>query len=235
AGAAAELADESVQDRAAVCAAPDIYGASTVARRRLDGADRCGDAGAEPGSRQVRLGRVSERLVVVARAYSRRRADYRCRRLPPRPADADAAGGVHALGYEVTGVIDDRAAVRVPASAFRADASAQVIDDKRRAGTPLMELNGVSLRYGSGPRAVDVLEDVNLTICAGEFVAIVGFSGSGKTSLLSIMAGLIPPTRGSITFLGKTVTGPGPDRGVIFQNYSLMPWLSVRGNIALAV
>src|SRR5690606_32004108 len=68
-----------------------------------------------------------------------------------------------------------------------------------------------------------------------ELVAIVGFSGSGKTTLISLLAGLERPTSGRVLYEGREVTGPGPERGVVFQSYSLMPWLSVRGNVALAV
>src|SRR5690606_4267609 len=93
----------------------------------------------------------------------------------------------------------------------------------------------VSKSYGTGNEAVCVLRDVNLEIGNGELVAIVGFSGSGKTTLLSLMAGLEAPTEGEVTFDGRAVTGPGPARGVVFQSYSLLPWLSVEGNIALAV
>jgi nitrate/nitrite transport system ATP-binding protein len=69
----------------------------------------------------------------------------------------------------------------------------------------------------------------------GEFVAIVGYSGAGKTTLISLLAGLIAPDSGGITLHGEPVTSPGPERGVIFQNYSLLPWLSVAANIKLAV
>ena len=99
----------------------------------------------------------------------------------------------------------------------------------------IMELNGVSKSYGEGAKKVAVLEDIDLSIETGEFVAIVGFSGSGKTTLVSLMAGLEAPTQGRVECKGETVTGPGPDRGVVFQSYSLMPWLTVEGNVALAV
>ena len=98
-----------------------------------------------------------------------------------------------------------------------------------------LSLKGVSKSYGSGDRKVDVLSDLNLEVQEGEFVAIVGFSGSGKSTLISSIAGLVQPDAGEITLKGKPVVGPGPDRGVVFQSYSLMPWLTVRGNIALAV
>ena len=92
----------------------------------------------------------------------------------------------------------------------------------------------VSKSYGSGARHA-VLSDVNLSIEEGEFVAIVGFSGSGKTTLISTIAGLITPDSGEILLKGKPVLEAGPDRGVVFQSYSLMPWLTVLGNVALAV
>lgn len=98
-----------------------------------------------------------------------------------------------------------------------------------------LSLKGVSKSYGSGDRKVDVLANLDLEVEEGEFVAIVGFSGSGKSTLISAIAGLVQPDAGEITLKGKPVAGPGPDRGVVFQSYSLMPWLTVRGNVALAV
>ncbi len=96
---------------------------------------------------------------------------------------------------------------------------------------PILELRQVSKRYGDHP----VLHDINLAIQPGEFVAIVGFSGSGKSTLMSLIAGLTRPDQGQILKNGQPLTGPGPDRGVVFQNYSLLPWCSVRDNVALAV
>lgn len=98
-----------------------------------------------------------------------------------------------------------------------------------------LELDGVGKSYGSGGTRSDVLHNVNLRIDQGEFVAIVGFSGSGKTTLISTIAGLVQPDAGEVRLHGKAVTGPGPERGVVFQSYSLMPWLSVYDNVALAV
>ncbi len=97
------------------------------------------------------------------------------------------------------------------------------------------ELRGVSKGYGRDDRRTEVLKDIQLEIERGEFLAIVGFSGTGKTTLLSLMAGLLAPDSGEILLDGVPVTEPGPDRGVVFQNYSLLPWLSVFGNIELAV
>ncbi|HQF30863.1 MAG TPA: ATP-binding cassette domain-containing protein, partial [Hyphomicrobiales bacterium] len=93
-----------------------------------------------------------------------------------------------------------------------------------------LELDGVSKSYGSGSGRSEVLHDINLRIDRGEFIAIVGFSGSGKTTLISTIAGLVQPDAGQVRLQGKPVTGPGPERGVVFQSYSLMPWLTVYGN-----
>jgi nitrate/nitrite transport system ATP-binding protein len=99
----------------------------------------------------------------------------------------------------------------------------------------LLELTDVRKSYGKGAGQSDVLGGVDLTIDEGEFVAIVGYSGSGKTTLVSLVAGLIEPDSGSVRVLGKPVRGPGRDRGVVFQNYSLLPWLSAFDNVLLAV
>ncbi|MBZ0166478.1 MAG: ATP-binding cassette domain-containing protein, partial [Candidatus Omnitrophica bacterium] len=87
-----------------------------------------------------------------------------------------------------------------------------------------LELKNVSKGYGEGHERTEVLKDVNLSIEEGEFVAIIGFSGSGKTTLISMISGLTTPDQGEILLHGQPVTGPGPDRGVVFQNYSLLPW-----------
>ena len=103
------------------------------------------------------------------------------------------------------------------------------------AGRVCLELKNVCKSHGSGPHATPVLKDINLQIREGEFVAIVGFSGSGKTTLISLIAGLTAPDSGQILRDGVPIAGPGPDRGVVFQSYSLMPWMTVRENVALAV
>jgi nitrate/nitrite transport system ATP-binding protein len=107
--------------------------------------------------------------------------------------------------------------------------------DNAAAAAPILELEGVGKSYAAGGRTTEVLRGIDLSIASGEFVAIVGFSGAGKSTLISLLAGLELPTAGRVLFEGKEVTGPGPERGVVFQSYSLMPWLSVRGNVALAV
>lgn len=99
----------------------------------------------------------------------------------------------------------------------------------------ILELSGVGKHYGEGARRSDVLSGIDLTVEEGEFVAILGFSGAGKTTLISLMAGLMAPDQGGVLFRGREIDGPGPERGVVFQSYSLMPWLTVAGNIDLAV
>jgi nitrate/nitrite transport system ATP-binding protein len=94
-----------------------------------------------------------------------------------------------------------------------------------------LELRNVSKGYGG----TEVLSDINLSIEEGEFVALIGFSGSGKTTLMSILAGLIQPDEGEVRMRGEPAGAAGPDRGVVFQSYSLMPWLTVFDNVALAV
>jgi nitrate/nitrite transport system ATP-binding protein len=98
-----------------------------------------------------------------------------------------------------------------------------------------LELRGVGKGYGPAKDRTEVLADIDLDVARGEFVAIVGYSGAGKTTLVSMLAGLLPPDRGSITLDGKPVVGPGADRGVVFQNYSLLPWLTAHQNVLLAV
>jgi nitrate/nitrite transport system ATP-binding protein len=98
-----------------------------------------------------------------------------------------------------------------------------------------LEVRGVRKGFEARGGRTEVLRNIHLRIEKGEFVAIVGYSGAGKTTLISMLAGLTPPDAGEITLGGRPVTGPGPDRGVVFQNYSLLPWLTVYGNVALAV
>jgi nitrate/nitrite transport system ATP-binding protein len=97
--------------------------------------------------------------------------------------------------------------------------------------TPLLKLTNVSKGYGGKK----VLSNINLDVNEGEFIAVIGYSGTGKTTLVNLLAGLATPDEGSVTLDNVTITGPGPDRSVVFQNYSLLPWMTVKENIALAV
>ncbi|MEL6521564.1 MAG: nitrate ABC transporter ATP-binding protein [Pseudomonadota bacterium] len=99
----------------------------------------------------------------------------------------------------------------------------------------ILELSNVTKGFGEGTARTDVLKNISLDIEDGEFVAVLGFSGTGKTTLMNLVAGLEMPNTGSVSFKGAPVTGPGPERGLVFQSYSLMPWLSVKGNVGLAV
>ena len=99
----------------------------------------------------------------------------------------------------------------------------------------VLELKGVTVGFGSGRTRREVLGGIDLTIRDREFVAIVGYSGVGKSTLISLIGGLLRPDAGSITLDGKPVTGPGPERGIVFQNYALLPWLTTYENVALAV
>lgn len=98
-----------------------------------------------------------------------------------------------------------------------------------------LELKNVCKTYGQGNNSTEVLSNINLKIEEGEFVAIVGFTGSGKTTLVNLINGLIKPTSGELLFKGEPVVGTSHKRGVIFQNYSLLPWLTVYQNVAMAV
>lgn len=99
----------------------------------------------------------------------------------------------------------------------------------------IVEFKNVSKWYGEGANRTDVLTNINLTIKEGEFLAIVGFTGSGKTTLINMLTGLLKPSAGEVLYKGKPVTGPSYERGIIFQNYSLLPWLTVYQNVALSV
>lgn len=93
-----------------------------------------------------------------------------------------------------------------------------------------LRLSNVSLHYGTG---LPVLHNVSLGLARGEFVSVIGRSGSGKTSLLNLAGGFVRPSLGQISVGGRPVTGPGPDRAVVFQDDALYPWRSVRENVAL--
>ncbi|WP_298484437.1 ABC transporter ATP-binding protein [uncultured Maribacter sp.] len=98
-----------------------------------------------------------------------------------------------------------------------------------------LELKNVCKTYEDASGGTKVLSNINLTIEEGEFVAIVGFTGSGKTTLVNLINGLIKPTSGEVLFKGEPVTDTSHERGVIFQNYSLLPWLTVGQNVYMAV
>ncbi len=104
-----------------------------------------------------------------------------------------------------------------------------------RIKNPILSIRGLTKRYAGKAGVSEVLGGIDLDVSEGEFVAILGFSGAGKTTLISAIAGLIEPDEGEILLRGKAIDGPDKDRGLVFQSYSLFPWLSVEANVALAV
>lgn len=95
----------------------------------------------------------------------------------------------------------------------------------------LIELRDVGVVFGGNGTAVDAVSHVSLNVAPGEFVSLIGPSGCGKSTLLNIVAGFVKPTSGVVQVDGKEIEGPSADRGVVFQQYSLFPWLKVRENV----
>lgn len=100
---------------------------------------------------------------------------------------------------------------------------------------PFIEIKGASKGFGLPGNRTEVLKNINLSVEKGEFVVIVGYSGSGKSTLINLISGLVKPDTGEALIEGQKISEPGPDRGLVFQNYSLLPWLTVEENILLAV
>ena len=98
-----------------------------------------------------------------------------------------------------------------------------------------VQIENVKMTFETKRGEFVALRDVNLTIKQGEFVSIIGHSGCGKSTLLNLLAGLTLPTEGVLLCAGREIAGPGPDRAVVFQNHSLLPWLTCLGNVYLAV
>ena len=96
---------------------------------------------------------------------------------------------------------------------------------------PILDIQGVGKTYVLNDSRIEALRDANLTVKKGEFVCLIGASGCGKSTLLRIVAGFEAPTAGQALMWGKPIAGPAPDRGMVFQDYGLFPWLTVRENI----
>ena len=104
--------------------------------------------------------------------------------------------------------------------------------DRSSAGKGHVTIDDVAVVFGSGEDAHTAVESTTLEVKPGEFLCILGPSGCGKSTLLNSVAGFVQPTAGTVQVDGKSVKGPGPDRGMVFQQYSLMPWKTVRENVA---
>jgi len=100
---------------------------------------------------------------------------------------------------------------------------------------PALDIRGLSVRYRSASGIVEALSAVDLSIENRDFVVAIGASGCGKTTLLSVIAGFLAPSEGTVRLHGREVQGPGTDRGVVFQRHALMPWLDVVDNVAFAL
>jgi nitrate/nitrite transport system ATP-binding protein len=98
-----------------------------------------------------------------------------------------------------------------------------------------LQVDHVDKSFTRGSSTTQVLTDITLTVEQGDYVSIIGHSGCGKSTLLNIIAGLIPASQGGVLLEGREVNDPGPDRAVVFQNHSLLPWLTVYDNVRLAV
>ena len=100
---------------------------------------------------------------------------------------------------------------------------------------PYLHIDHVGITFPTDNGPLTVLEDVNLKVEKGEFISLIGHSGCGKSTVLNIVAGLLQATKGGVVLENTEVTDPGPDRAVVFQNHSLLPWLTVYDNVRLAV
>ncbi|WP_319524176.1 ABC transporter ATP-binding protein [uncultured Desulfosarcina sp.] len=98
-----------------------------------------------------------------------------------------------------------------------------------------IQIEGVGVSYQTASGAFEALKDINLKIEPGEFISIVGPSGCGKTTLLNVLAGFLKASTGQASLDGKPIVGPGPERGVVFQQYAIFPWLTVAQNVAFGL
>src|SRR3954471_19435613 len=106
---------------------------------------------------------------------------------------------------------------------------------KQAAADVSIDVNNVTVSFKTPTGTYTAIKDISLTVQKGEIVSLIGHSGCGKSTLMGTISGMVKPTTGEVIANGKRVSGPGPDRGIVFQNYSLLPWLTVYRNIFVAV
>jgi NitT/TauT family transport system ATP-binding protein len=112
-----------------------------------------------------------------------------------------------------------------------ATAPAEIRPAAPRPAEGRIDISRLAIRFGAGESEVEALREVSMAVEPGEFVSIIGPSGCGKSTLLNVVAGFLPATSGAATLDGRPIKGPGADRGVVFQQYSLFPWKTVRSNV----
>jgi nitrate ABC transporter ATP-binding subunit len=100
---------------------------------------------------------------------------------------------------------------------------------------PFLEFTAVGQVFDTRSGPFEALRNIHLSVAQGEFLCVIGHSGCGKSTLLNMVSGFLKPSHGEVTLASRRIEGPGPDRMVVFQNYSLLPWKSVRQNVDLAV
>jgi len=114
-------------------------------------------------------------------------------------------------------------------------ATAEIILEQGANAPVSIQINNVTVSFKTPKGIYTAVKEIDLTVRKGEIVALIGHSGCGKSTLMSTISGMVKPTSGEVYANGKKVNSPGPDRGIVFQNYSLLPWLTVYKNIEVAV
>ena len=124
--------------------------------------------------------------------------------------------------------------METPVIKIDTDSIAEELIDSAIYGNAI-EVDNLTVSFKTANGIYTAIKEISLSVKKGEIVSLIGHSGCGKSTMMSAISGMVKPTSGSVVANGKTVSGPGPDRGIVFQNYSLLPWLSVYRNIYEAV
>jgi len=126
----------------------------------------------------------------------------------------------------------------IDSSVITVDKNIEAVADallKQAAAETSIEVNNVTVSFKTPKGVYTAVKDINLTVQKGEIISLIGHSGCGKSTLMGTISGMVKATSGEVYANGSRVTAPGPDRGIVFQNYSLLPWMSVYKNIMVAV